>query len=155
MKKLSSLKSSFVGGMMLCLLTATSCTTEDEPTAAVLKTEKSNIENTIDADKAYAYVEQMPQFKGGEQALMQFLGEHIEYPQESRKAGVEGITVITFVIEKDGTVTDVTTVKRLSPETDEEARRVVELTSGNWSPGQQNGETVRVKYTIPVRFAIR
>lgn len=110
---------------------------------------------TYKKEKAYAYVEQMPEFKGGEQEMFRFLGENIRYPKTAQEAGTEGLVVLSFVIEKDGTVNDVQVLKKLGMGTDEEAMRVVELMNGKWQPGKQDGQPVPVRYTLPIRFAIR
>ncbi|WP_299988046.1 TonB family protein [uncultured Pontibacter sp.] len=106
------------------------------------------------AGEPYSYVQHMPQFQGGEAEMMKFLGTNIQYPAIAKSNGVEGLTVVTFVVETDGKISEVKTVKPLSKETDEEAMRVVKLMSGHWSPGRQNEEVVRVRYTLPIRFAL-
>lgn len=105
-------------------------------------------------NEPYSYVEQMPQFKGGEPEMMKFLGTNIQYPAIAKSNGLEGLAVLSFVVETDGKINEVKTVKSLSKETDEEAMRVVKLMSGQWNPGRQNGEVVRVRYTLPIRFAL-
>ncbi|MBX0333277.1 energy transducer TonB [Pontibacter sp. HSC-14F20] len=105
-------------------------------------------------NEPYSYVEQMPQFKGGESEMMKFLGSNIQYPAIAKSNGLEGLAVLSFVVETDGKINEVKTVKSLSKETDEEAMRVVKLMSGQWNPGRQNGEVVRVRYTLPIRFAL-
>lgn len=105
-------------------------------------------------DKPYTYVEQMPEFKGGEGEMMKFLGTNINYPNAARSNGVEGLAVASFVVEADGSVRDIAIVKSLGHGTDEETKRVVRLMSGHWTPGSQKGQTVRVRYTLPVRFAL-
>ncbi|MFD2247036.1 TonB family protein [Pontibacter ruber] len=105
-------------------------------------------------NKPYTFVEQMPAFKGGEGEMMKFLGSNIRYPKEAQENGVEGLVVVSFVVEKDGKLSEVQPVKKLGRGTDEEAMRVVQLMSGQWSPGKQSGETVRVKYVLPIRFAL-
>ncbi|WP_276496819.1 TonB family protein [Pontibacter litorisediminis] len=107
------------------------------------------------ADKPYTYVEQMPVFKGGDKGLMQFLGTNIKYPEDAVKAGVEGLVVVTFVIDTDGSVKSAQVVKPLSSSTDAEAVRVIKLMDGMWQPGKQNGKIVAVKYTLPIRFAMK
>ena len=107
-----------------------------------------------DDSKPYTYVEQMPQFKGGETDMLKFLGSNIRYPQEARDAGVEGLVVLSFVVGKDGSLTDIQNLKKLGGGTDEEAARVVKLMDGLWVPGKQNGKLVSVRYTLPIRFAL-
>ncbi|MEJ8801561.1 TonB family protein [Pontibacter sp. H249] len=102
----------------------------------------------------FAYVEQMPKFQGGDKALLEFLGSNIKYPAEARNFGLEGLVVVSFVVETDGTITGVQPLKKLGKGTDEEAIRVVQLMSGKWTAGMQNDKPVRVKYTLPIRFAL-
>ncbi|OKL39919.1 TonB family protein [Pontibacter flavimaris] len=106
-------------------------------------------------DKPYTYVEQMPVFKGGEAEMMKFLGSNIKYPEDAVKAGVEGLVVLSFVIDASGSVGDVKVVKSLSGSTDAEATRVVKMTDGKWQPGKQNGKAVPVVYTLPIKFAMK
>lgn len=103
----------------------------------------------------YTYVEQMPQFKGGEAEMLKYLGENIRYPEEAKKAGIEGIVVASMIVEMDGTLSDIHIIKGLGMGTDEEVIRVIKKMSGNWLPGRQVGEPVRVQYTLPVRFTIK
>jgi TonB family protein len=105
-------------------------------------------------EKPYTFVEQMPQFAGGEGAMLQFLGSNIQYPSDAKAKGVEGLVVLGFVVETDGTISELQTIKSLGHGTDEEAMRVVKLTSGKWTPGRQNGKVLRVRYTLPIRFAL-
>ncbi|WP_299702339.1 TonB family protein [uncultured Pontibacter sp.] len=106
-------------------------------------------------EKPYTYVDQMPQFKGGEGEMLKFLGSNIKYLDAAISNGLEGLVVVSFVVEKDGKVSEVQTLKSLGQGTDEEAIRVVKLMSGHWTPGSQKGEVVRVRYTLPIKFALR
>jgi TonB family protein len=108
-----------------------------------------------EADKPYTFVEQMPQFKGGEAEMLKFLGTNVKYPKEAIENGVEGLVVVSFVVETNGSINEVQTVKSLGHGTDEEALRVVKMMSGQWTPGFQKGEAVRVRYTLPLRFAMK
>ncbi|WP_161890560.1 TonB family protein [Pontibacter russatus] len=127
-------------------------TTEDTPVQEDKPTD--NIHN-LHYIKPYTYVEQMPQFKGGEAEMMKFLGMNVRYPKEAQEAGVEGIVVASFVVEKDGTLSDIQIIKDLGMGTSEEVIRVIEKMSGQWLPGRQNGDAVPVRYTLPVRFTIK
>ena len=101
----------------------------------------------------YDVVEQMPSYPGGMGALMQFLSSNIKYPEEAEENGIQGRVVCTFVVEKDGSITDVKVTKPVDPSLDREAVRVIALMP-NWNPGMQFGEPVRVKYTLPVTFRL-
>ena len=96
-------------------------------------------------------VEEMPQYPGGPQALFKFLGENVHYPAEAEKAGIQGRVIATFVVEKDGSISQPTVVKSVDPLLDAEAIRVISAMP-NWKPGKQNGKVVRVKYTVPLSF---
>ena len=96
-------------------------------------------------------VEEMPQYPGGPQALFKFLGENVQYPAEAEKAGIQGRVIATFVVEKDGSISQPTIVKSVDPLLDAEAIRVISAMP-NWKPGKQNGKVVRVKYTVPLSF---
>jgi TonB family protein len=105
--------------------------------------------------KPYTYVEQMPQFQGGEEEMLKFLGRNIRYPKTAQDAGAEGLVVVGFVVETDGSLHDITVIKPLHEAADQEAIQVVEKMKGYWSPGLQNGEPVPVRYTLPIRFAMK
>lgn len=107
-----------------------------------------------DSGKPFDVVEQMPQFPGGMKELMTFLSENVRYPEAAHKTGVQGRVIANFVVEKDGSITEAKIVKSVSPELDAEALRVIN-SMPNWIPGRQNGEVVRVKYTIPVTFQLQ
>ena len=104
--------------------------------------------------KVFDVVEQMPSFSGGPSALMQFLSSNIKYPVVAEENGVQGRVVCTFVVERDGSITDVRVIKSVDPSLDKEAVRVVK-SMPKWIPGKQNGSAVRVKYTVPVTFRLQ
>lgn len=107
-----------------------------------------------DSGKPFDVVEQMPQFPGGHAALLQYLAQNIRYPEAAHKAGIQGRVIANFVVEKDGSITEAKIVKSVSPELDAEALHVIN-SMPQWIPGRQNGEAVRVKYTIPVTFQLQ
>ena len=99
-------------------------------------------------------VEEMPQYPGGPQALFEFLSQNVQYPKEAAKAGIHGRVIVTFVVEKDGSICESKVVKSVDPSLDAEALRVINAMP-NWKPGKQNGKEVRVKYTVPVAFMLQ
>ena len=111
------------------------------------------VEQIAKPGKIFDVVEEMPQFPGGPQALFEFLGKTIKYPEDAEKAGVQGRVIITFVVETDGSISDARVVKSVSPSLDAEAIRVINAMP-NWEPGKQNGEAIRVKYTVPITFRL-
>lgn len=110
---------------------------------------KPEVEN-----KVFDVVEQMPSFPGGPSALMKYLSENVKYPVVAQENGVQGRVVVSFVVEKDGHITDVKVVRSVDPTLDKEAARVVK-SMPNWIPGKQNGSAVRVKYNVPVSFKLQ
>ena len=112
------------------------------------------VEQKEEETKVFEVVEQMPQFPGGDAALMQYLSSHIKYPVVAEENGIQGRVVCTFVVERNGSITDVRVVKSVDPSLDKEAVRVIK-SMPNWIPGKQNGSAVRVKYTVPVTFRLQ
>ena len=108
----------------------------------------------VQEEKVFDVVEQMPDFPGGMSALMQYLNKHIKYPVVAEENGIQGRVIVTFVVEKNGSITDVQVVKSVDPSLDKEAVRVVK-SMPNWIPGKQNGQSVNVKYTVPVMFKLQ
>lgn len=104
--------------------------------------------------KIFDVVEQMPAFPGGNAALMQYLSSSIKYPVVAQENGVQGRVVISFVVERDGSITDVQVARSVDPSLDKEAVRVVKGMP-HWIPGKQNGSAVRVKYNVPVSFRLQ
>lgn len=105
-------------------------------------------------NKVFDVVEQMPSFPGGMAALMAYLQKSIKYPPVAEENGIQGRVICTFVVERDGRVTDVRVAKSVDPSLDKEAVRVVSAMPA-WIPGKQNGQSVRVKYTLPVTFRLQ
>ena len=108
----------------------------------------------VEENKVFDVVEQMPSFPGGPQALLQYLNSNVKYPVVAQENGVQGRVVISFVVEKDGSVTDVQVAKSVDPSLDKEAQRVVK-SMPHWIPGKQNGSAVRVKFNVPVAFRLQ
>ena len=105
-------------------------------------------------NKVFDVVEQMPSYPGGMGALMQYLSSNIKYPVIAEENGIQGRVVCTFVVERDGSITDVRVAKSVDPSLDKEACRVIK-SMPHWIPGKQNGSAVRVKYTLPVTFRLQ
>ena len=104
--------------------------------------------------KVFDVVEQMPSFPGGQGALLEYLASHVKYPVVAQENGVQGRVVVSFIVEKDGSITDVRVVRSVDPSLDREAARVVS-SMPRWTPGKQNGSAVRVKYNVPVMFKLQ
>ena len=106
------------------------------------------------ATKVFDVVEEMPSFPGGQGALMSYLNSNVKYPVVAQENGVQGRVIISFVVERDGSISDVKVARSVDPSLDREAQRVVK-SMPRWTPGKQNGQTVRVKYTVPVVFRLQ
>ena len=106
------------------------------------------------ATKVFDVVEEMPSFPGGNGALMSYLNGNTKYPVVAQENGVQGKVIISFVVERDGSISDVKVARSVDPSLDREAQRVVK-SMPKWTPGKQNGQTVRVKYTVPVVFRLQ
>lgn len=116
----------------------------------VQEVEKPKEEET----KVFDVVEQMPSFPGGMGALMQYLSSHIKYPVVAEENGIQGRVICTFVVERNGSITDAKVARSVDPSLDKEAIRVIN-SMPKWIPGKQNGSAVRVKYTLPVTFRLQ
>ena len=101
----------------------------------------------------FTSVEQVPEFPGGLTAFGNFLGRTIRYPADSREKGIQGKVIISFIVEKDGTLTNFKVVKGLENDINQEAIRVLNL-SPKWTPGIQNGKLVRVAFSVPIAFTL-
>lgn len=105
------------------------------------------------ADLVHDFVEKPPSFPGGEAALMKYLGENLKYPALARENAIQGRVILSFVVRKDGQVTDVRVLKDIGAGCGKEALRVVSAMP-KWTPGQQGGKPVSVKYTLPISFKL-
>lgn len=107
-----------------------------------------------DKDKVHNLCDIMPEFPGGQSALLQFLAKNTKYPVDAFEQKKQGKVSVTFVIEKDGSITDAKVIHPLFPSLDKEALRVVN-SMPKWTPGKmKDGKIVRVQYTIPITYAI-
>jgi TonB family protein len=104
-------------------------------------------------DKVFTFVERKPEFPGGETALMEYLGNNIKYPEDARQAGVEGKVFLTFVVGKAGEIIDVKVLRGIGYGCDEESARVIKGMP-KWESGRQNGQPVKVQYTLPIIFKL-
>ena len=105
-------------------------------------------------DKVLEKAEVMPEFPGGEQAMMKFVSENVQYPEEAKEKEISGHVLVGFIVEKDGSVNEVKIVRGIGGGCDEEAVRVVKAMP-KWKPGKQDGKTVRVSYTMPFFFKMQ
>ncbi len=111
-------------------------------------TEEESDEGTV-----FQVVEQMPEFPGGMEALLKYLSKNIKYPSMALDNGIQGRVLVSFTVNKDGSIVDPEILRSVDPSLDKEAIRVIS-TMPKWNPGKQRGKPVRVKYTVPVAFRI-
>lgn len=126
----------------------------DDPSAAMpdeMPTEDQKIVG--EEGQVFLMVEQMPEFKGGEVQMMTYIYDNIKYPQMARESGVQGTVFVKFVVEKDGSVSNVEILRGIGAGCDEEAVRVIK-NMPKWNPGKQNGLAVRVYFNIPIKFKL-
>lgn len=114
---------------------------------------KVEVEAHHDANYVYDVCERMPNFPGGMSQLMSYIKKNIRYPVDAVKDGTQGRVILTFIVEKDGRLTDIKVAKSVSPSLDKEALRMVK-SMPRWIPGMQDGKKVRAKYTLPISFKL-
>ena len=124
-------------------------------TVATVREDKRGEGTTIDPleSRVFSVVEEQPRFPGGDAALMTFLRNNLRYPSSARENHIQGTVLAQFVVLADGSVGDVEILKSLSPDCDAEVRRLIK-TLPKFEPGKQNGQPVKVKYRLPVRFSL-
>ena len=105
-------------------------------------------------DKVLEKAEVMPEYPGGDQAMMDFVAKNVQYPQEARDKEISGRVLVSFIVEKDGSIADVKVVKGIGGGCDEEAVRVVKAMP-KWKPGKDKGKPVRVSYMMPFTFKLQ
>lgn len=118
-----------------------------------VRSEPQNKPQSVNSTRVYDVVEQMPSFPGGISGLRTYLNQNIRYPAEAQEICVQGRVVVSFVVGKDGHISDVTVLRSVDPSLDKEAIRVVR-NMPRWTPGKQGGEPVRVRYNVPVSFRL-
>ena len=112
------------------------------------------VEEEVAEAEIFTVVEEAPSYPGGDEARIRFLQENIKYPQMARESGIQGTVYVTFVVEKNGSVTDVKVLRGIGGGCDEEAIRVIQAMPP-WNPGKQRGKPVRVQFNMPIRFVLQ
>lgn len=110
-------------------------------------------EEEVAEAEIFTVVEEAPSFRGGDEARIRFLQENMKYPQMARESGIQGTVYVTFVVERNGSVTDVKVLRGIGGGCDEEAIRVIQAMP-SWIPGKQRGKPVRVQFNMPIRFTL-
>ncbi len=136
------------------VLEANIASAEENNERYVIKAPPAIIEEVVIETEIVDFAEKMPEFPGGSKAMMAFLNKNTNYPVIPRDNGIQGRVIVQFVVERDGTISNLTVARSVDPYLDKEAIRVV-TSMPKWSPGKQNGKPVRVKYTLPVYFKLQ
>lgn len=123
------------------------------PTEIVFEEPVEEVVVEEDENKIFTVVEQQPEFQGGYEAMMNFLRKNIRYPASARRMGVDGTVYVSFVVSKDGSISEVKVIRGLSADLDQEAVRVVSMMPP-WRPGKQNGKPVFVRFVLPIKFKL-
>lgn len=116
--------------------------------------QKTVVSQKQQKEEAFNVVENMPEFPGGTEAMIAFISSNIKYPADAAKKKVDGRVLVNFIVEKDGSISEVKVVKPGFPSLDAEAVRVVKAMP-NWKPGMQRGQVVRVQFTMPIEFRLQ
>ena len=112
-----------------------------------------DVGSQVQSAPVYQFVEQMPQFPGGDQAMMEYLKKNLRYPIVARENEVQGRVIVRFVVNEDGKVSDVVIMRDIGSGCGQEAVRVVKMMP-KWLPGKQNGKPVKTYFTLPVTFRL-
>jgi TonB family protein len=141
--------------LLAIFLWAVSCTNaqKNNNDAGKDSIQQSKVSDSASKGEAYQVVDEMPVYPGGDEARAKFIGGNIKYPQTAKEKGVQGKVFVSFVIETDGSVSEVKTQQGIGSGCDEEAIRVVKMMP-KWTPGKQAGKNVRVSFTMPIKFAL-
>ena len=116
--------------------------------------QKTVVSQKDQKEEPFDVVEDMPAFPGGMEAMIQFISNNIQYPADAQKQKVDGRVLVNYVVEKDGSITEVKVIKPTFPSLDAEAVRVVKAMP-KWKPGYQKGQAVRVQFTMPINFSLK
>lgn len=123
------------------------------PTEVVFEEPVKEVVVEEDENKIFTVVEQQPEFAGGYEAMMNFIRKNMRYPASARRMGVDGTVYVSFVVSKDGSISEVKTIRGISADCDKEAMRVVGMMPP-WRPGKQNGKPVFVRFVLPIKFQL-
>ena len=145
----------FLSIVLLLLVCGTSMVVSQDKKIVVVTEEFEVEEVEEDEEQIFAIVENMPEFPGGQQAMMKFIAENTQYPAKAMEKGIQGRVFCQFVVEKDGRVSNIQVVRTSGDASlDKEAVRVIS-SMPKWNPGIQQGKPVRVVYTLPVSFRLQ
>lgn len=127
---------------------------DDKTLITVAPVISTKVEEEEEEQQVFFIVEDMPEFPGGEMALRTYIANAIKYPVIAQENGIQGKVYVTFVVGKDGSVSNASIARGVDPSLDKEALRVVN-TLPKWKPGKQRGKPVNVSYTVPINFVLQ
>lgn len=127
--------------------------TQVEAYVAPVQTAAPVVEESVEELEIFTVVEDQPNFPGGDEARILYLKDNIKYPQMARESGIQGTVYVTFVVERNGSVTDVKVLRGIGGGCDEEAIRVIQ-NMPKWNAGKQRGKPVRVQFNMPIKFTL-
>ena len=122
---------------------------QDKKIKETMETHSKSVPDSV----VFEVVEEMPDFPGGMKALMEYLSQNIKYPAEAHAKGIQGRVIVSFIVKKDGSISDIKVVRSVDPYLDKEAERVIAAMPA-WKPGKQRGQAVNVRFTVPVAFRL-
>ncbi|HOU69070.1 MAG TPA: TonB family protein [Paludibacteraceae bacterium] len=125
----------------------------DEENGQIIDELNEIVQEPQKEEKPYIQVEQMPQFPGGNEAMLKYIASNLRYPTIAQENGIQGKVYVRFVIDKNGKISHAEVLRGLDSTCDKEAIRVI-LSMPQWIPGKQNGKTVPVVFTVPVHFKL-
>ena len=136
------------------LFISLSCFAQETEKRGTIKIEKSNCARLSDNDSVYAFVDKMPEFPGGTDSLNQWMNSNLRYPEPIGLDNRSGTVFASFVVLKDGTISDIKFLKSVDADFEKEAYRLIKLMP-DWIPGRCNGTLVDVKINFPIKFRLR
>jgi len=110
-------------------------------------------DQVTDNSEAFVLVDERPEFKGGEEAWMEYMSEHIDYPEDAKEKGLEGTVYVQFVVEKDGSISNVKLLRGFYESCDQEALETIR-NMPDWKPGKKDGKPVRTQFNMPIKFTL-
>ncbi len=122
---------------------------KEEPKQETKQVIQEEVDNTV-----YTIIQKMPSFPGGEAAMIKYISENTKYPPMAKEAGIKGTVFVTFVVDREGNITEPKVMKGIGGGCDEEALRVIK-SMPKWSAGEQNGKKVLVRMNVPIKFVLR
>ena len=124
-----------------------------DQTAITAVMQVASVKEVEEENPVFFIVEEMPEFPGGDAALIAYIAQSVKYPQIAQENGIQGKVYVNFVVGKDGSISNVKIARGVDPSLDKEAIRVVTALP-KWKPGKQGGKPVRVSYTVPINFVL-